>query len=56
MLIWTFFLVLVCGTCAQNFSVAFSYTPYKEPYDDKLKHVVTVNEFVTAFYVLCEHK
>jgi hypothetical protein len=28
MLIWTFFLVLVCGTRAQNLSTAFSYTLY----------------------------
>jgi hypothetical protein len=28
MLIWTFFLVLVCGTCAQSLSAPFSYTLY----------------------------
>jgi hypothetical protein len=29
MLIWTFFLVLVCGTRAQNLSAPFSYTLHK---------------------------
>jgi hypothetical protein len=28
MLIWTFFLVLVCGTSAQNLSVPFTYILY----------------------------
>jgi hypothetical protein len=56
MLIWTFFLVLVCGTRAKNSSTAYAYTICKEPYDDMLILVITVNEFVTAFYVLCEHK
>jgi hypothetical protein len=28
MFIWTFFLVLVCGTCAQSLSAPFSYTLY----------------------------
>jgi hypothetical protein len=28
MLIWAFFLVLVCETCAQSLSAAFSYTLY----------------------------
>jgi hypothetical protein len=30
MLIWTFFLVLVCGTSAQSLSTPFSYTLYKK--------------------------
>jgi hypothetical protein len=30
MLIWTFFLALVCGTHAQNLSAPFSYTLHKK--------------------------
>jgi hypothetical protein len=30
MFIWTFFLLLVCGTCAQSFSVYFSCTLYRD--------------------------
>jgi hypothetical protein len=26
MLIWTFFIVLLCGTCARSLSASFSYT------------------------------
>jgi hypothetical protein len=37
-MIWTFFLVLVCGTYAQWLSTPFSYTLYTETNEKENRH------------------